>query len=291
MVSYQGGSYFWRPSTPSDTPTPIPGESEEWQLVSERGETGAGTTANLDGYNPETWEGSNEAAARGDVVEALSTFEFDSDEYLTVDDGAPKQNPTFIGNVKRGSPVVAIPGTAPEDREIIDFGYLRDYVASSSSSAFPRPIIYLKRTPRLALPRVGTSQKITWDAVNDSTIDSEGIYSPGNATVTLSPGFYLMIMSIRIRMGTGFGYTSNRFIPSTFVSTSPGNDILGHFNKSDQNGSSSVRELLMQGFVLRQINTTQDLIFSVLIEGNAYSDGGEIMSQSTNNFLAIWRIS
>lgn len=284
LVSYQGGSYFWRPSTPSDTPAPIPGESDEWQLVSERGETGAGTTANLDGYNPDTWEGSNEAAARGDVVDAIASINVED----SIDIGEEfYENAEFTGRMKRLSDV---PTTNNED-EVVNVKFLESRLGTAAIDLLPKPIVYVKRLSEQRLTR-GVPQKITWQNSNDSIGYDQGNYWSGGdrGELNLSAGFYLMFVSFRLEVRGAPEYYSYRVLTSVrLYQSSPVKGTMGHFYQNDQIRSGEARTILAQGFVLVNLNGTESLVVQVEASGQGTVNGAKVLAQANNNFLSVWR--
>ncbi|MEL6462976.1 MAG: hypothetical protein AAFQ91_32970, partial [Cyanobacteria bacterium J06621_15] len=94
-----------KPHTPSaNNPPPTTGNNAYWVMIAQKGEPG-GTGAQIIGYNPTTWSGSSEAAARGDVVDAIQSIPNpDLSNYLTVAAGLPRNNPVMTANLFRLPP-------------------------------------------------------------------------------------------------------------------------------------------------------------------------------------------
>lgn len=177
VISFNGNGYVYSSNTPSaNNPPPTTGNNAYWVMIAQKGEPG-GTGAQIIGYNPTTWSGSSEAAARGDVVDAIQSIPNpDLSNYLTVAAGLPRNNPVMTGSAKRS--VLNYPAPTEDlAQEIPTAQYVEQAIAQARISAIPKPIIFAKRASSITLGQ-NKKAKIIWNprVIYDSTIlDSNGI--------------------------------------------------------------------------------------------------------------------
>jgi hypothetical protein len=210
VVRFNGNGYVWRnaASLKGQAP-PMTGDNTNWMMISEKGTTG-GTGAQIVGFSPTAWANSAEAAAREDVRAAIASVQpQDLSNYLTKAEGAPRANPTFTGNVKRGQLTYPVP-TADKPTEIITAKYVEDAFAAlaTSSAKLPTPLIYARRNAQLA---IGTSSYtvIPWDSIVTNT--GNILNSVGDINISEN-GDYLMHCNLFMEVAGNIGANNTRTI-------------------------------------------------------------------------------
>lgn len=298
VVAYNGNSYVWRnPSSGVNQTPPMTGNDANWVMIAKKGEPG-GTGAVIVGYNPTTWNNSSEAAARGDVEDAIASIgTIDVNQYLrkteaeglylTISAGAPKSNPTFTGTVKRSALTYPV-AEAERPTEVPTAQYVEDAIASIGSGLFPKPIVYATISSH---PSVDTNAPIIWDSAPINTGSplslSNGRFTPPET------GSYIIGLMITLRAAAAYSANTKRMILRiTFNRVSPSAIELGDFFKIDTGATTTSIDRRQFGM---RYHASLDKAHTY--ETRALFDAYDtsIISQSIvggvgNNYLLIWRV-
>lgn len=280
-VSFEGSSYVWIDANGGSNQPP----SDSWQLIASRGETGSGTSAQITGYNADTWRNSSESTAQADVVDALSSIEnLDPELYALKAETPTRDGATFVGSMKRLS-------YPPEiDQEITTVAYVREAISNAVPNSLPPPLVLLRRTSGVALSP-GVAQKITW---NSTEVDDFNYWDIGTGELTLPQGLYLFYVSLRTNMISSNSNTTHRLIRQIdLYQVAPTSRVLAHFSLTNQTADyTSNRDELPQGMAILSLEGGERLNFRIMVSqlGEGSILRSEILAQSANNYLAVWRL-
>ena len=295
VVSHNGNSYIWRNSSSlTGQAPPATGSDANWLMLASKGDTGSGTTATIVGYNATAWTGSNQAAARGDVRDAIASIPNpDLSNYFTKSEALPRNNAVMTGSSKRA--VVSYPVLeSDKDTEIPTARYVENAIGALAFTRLSSPIVFARRVAAQSVS-LGARTTILWDnrVINTGvTVDTNG-----NFTVPVSAS-YLFYVKLSL----------------TIVGLYAGNQTRGNIRCILTSGSTEIGDFFLDNFAtvndtwyLRregwrfEANMTQGEVFQIryLIESQSLggsstqgisSSGNGITGSNVNNQLLIWRI-
>lgn len=294
VVSFNGNSYIWRNSSSLTGQTPpTTGSDANWLMLASKGDTGSGTTATIVGYNATTWTGSNQAAARGDVRDAIASIPNpDLSNYFTKSEALPRNNAVMTGTSKRSAVSYPI-AEAEKDTEIPTIRYVENTVTGLAFTRLSSPIVFARRVTAQSVS-LGTRTTILWDnrVINTGTV----IDTNGNFTVPATAN-YLFYVKLSL----------------TIVGLYAGNQTRGNIRCILTSGATEIGDLFLDNFAtvndtwyLRregwrfEANLTQGDVYQIryLIDSQSLggsstqgisSSGNAITGSNVNNQLLIWR--
>lgn len=295
IVSHNGNSYVWRnaSSLTNQTP-PVSGSDTNWLMIAAKGETGAGTTATIVGYNSTTWTGSNQAAARGDVKDAIASIPSpDMSNYYTKSEALPRNNAVMTGNSKRG--VVSYPiAEAEKDTEIPTIRYVENTVTGLAFSRLGSPLVFARRINTQSV-NLATRTTILWDnrVINTGTT----LDTSGNFTVPANGDYIFYIKLFLTIVGVYAGNQTRCNMRGILHSGSTEIGDLFHDNFATVNDTWYVKRegwRYEPGLTQGEVYQLRYLIESQSLGGSGSSGvsstGNNIAASNVNNQLLIWRI-
>ncbi|MBW4633569.1 MAG: hypothetical protein KME30_17220 [Iphinoe sp. HA4291-MV1] len=303
ITFYNGNSYVWINASSGSGQTPpivSPYANTYWQAIALKGDAG-GTGAQIVGYSPATWNGSSEAAARGDVKDAISSIPNpDLSNYYTKAEAAPRANATFTGTTKRDTLSYPV-ATTDKPKEVPTAQYVEDAIAALAFAKLGDPLVYARRVAQLSLS-LATRAIIAWDnrVINVGTV----LDTNGNFTVPIN-GNYLFYTKQTFQLNGAFAGNQTRGIVRAILTrSSPSGTDYGDFyldNFPTVNDSWQIRRdgwTFQSGLVAGEVYQVRALVDSQQLggtgstpmqsSGNSIAPGG---GGGANNFLLIWQTS
>ncbi|MBW4635035.1 MAG: hypothetical protein KME30_24980 [Iphinoe sp. HA4291-MV1] len=299
IASFNGNSYLWKnaSSLQGQTP-PLTGDDANWFMMAAKGAAG-GTGAQIVGWNPTSWASSSEAAARGDVKDAIASVgNIDLSQYLKIADGAPRNNPVFTGNVKRGQLSYPVP-TADLPTEVPTAKYVEDAIAASAAAGrFAKPLVCTRRSANQTVCNTGSSSG-TVTVVWDSTLLGASYMSNGVFTVPAA-GNYIFGVCLWVRTRANNAYEPTKMAVRAFLYSQSAGELEGLL-RADLRSTYSVH-LDYQAFGLSYQNGLSQgnqisvrAAISYTNGASAYNPDGDtpsaIMGSVAQNYLFIWRVA
>jgi hypothetical protein len=292
IVSFNGNSYVWRSATPAQNQQPpTTGDNANWLMIAAKGATG-GTGAQIVGYNATNWTGSSEAAARGDVRDAIASIPNpDLSNYLTVAAGLPRNNPVMTGAVKR--PALAFPVAGGEKgTEVPTAQYVEDAIASLGTGKLPSPLIFAKRASVITL-----GQDVRSTVIWNPRVINQGAILDSNGIITIAEaGSYLFMVSLQATITGNYqssqGQVQIRY-RSILANVGTGIDAGDFFNYT-YGATQATFTNKQQGFRLEQLSagTTLDIdVTTTAIGASSVISSSQIDGSAANNYLMVWRVA
>jgi|GEM_PF-3884819 hypothetical protein len=294
VVSFNGNSYVWRNATPAQNLSPpLTGDNVNWLMIAAKGAAG-GTGAQIVGYNATTWTGSSEAAARGDVKDAIASIPNpDLSNYLTIAAGLPRSNPVMTGTAKRSVLTFPVAG-GEKSTEIPTAQYVEDAIAAlATSNKLPAPLIFARRSAAIALGQ-DNRQTVIW---NPRVINAGNLLDANGIITIAETGAYLFFLSLQGSI-TGNYQSSQGQVQIRFrgiLQNAGGAFDVGDFftytygatQATFINKQSGFRfeTGLSAGTTLRIDTITQAIGASSVISSS------QIDASAANNYLIVWRVA
>ena len=285
VVDYEGSSYVYVGLSPGTVPPP---PTDVWQLLAKKGDPGTGTSAEIVGYNPTAWTRSDQAAARGDVVDAIASIgDVDLSQYLKkTDSNAILTNTTFRGSMQRA------PLNPPvQDNDVPTVKFVRDAIIQSVSF-LPRPMLSARRgTPYTLTKEI--SSTIQWNLERTYTPDqgnvNDFIDTSGNITIP-QDGLYLLFVSLSFRIVGNFSTNSTRSIIQGRVFS--GSSEIARLFHADESSYAGTWYMQKQGFQLLNFSQGDNLTIRAFASSSAITNVVVAYENTNraNNFFMIWRL-
>jgi hypothetical protein len=292
IVSFNGNSYVWRNATPAQNQQPpTTGDNANWLMIAAKGSPG-GTGAQLVGYNSTNWTGSSEAAARGDVKDAIASIPNpDLRNYLTITDGLPRNNAVMTGTSKRAALTYPVADTE-KGTEIPTAKYVEDAIASLGTGKLPTPLIFAKRASVITL-----GQDVRSTVVWNPRVINQGALLDSNGIITIAEaGSYLFTVSLQATI-TGNYQSSQGQVQIRYRSIlsiiSAGVDAGDFFNYCYGSTQATFTNK-QQGFRLEQLSagTTLDIdVTTQAIGASNVISSSQVDGSAANNYLMMWRVA
>jgi hypothetical protein len=292
LINYNGNSYVWVNSASLTGQTPPATNNANWFQIASKGAVG-GTGAQIVGFSPITWQGSAEAAARGDVRDAIASVQPpDLSGYLTIVAGLPRNNAVMTGTSKRAALSFPV-ATAEKATEISTAQYVEDAIAALGVGLLPRPIVWTRRTSDQIVCNNGSSSgnvRVAWD----STLLGSANMSGGIFTVPTA-GNYLFYVNLNLQLQPNSATEPTKSGARAYLSSLSVGELEGFF-RTEKRLPYTVSSLFQgNGLVYlsslsaaTQIEVRANIYYSN--GATAYSDPSEIIGGSQNN-LIIWRVA
>lgn len=294
VVTFNGNSYVYTNNTPSQNQQPpLTGDDANWLMIAAKGAPG-GTGAQIVGYNATSWAGSAEAAARGDVRDAIASIPNpDLSAYLTVAAGLPRNNAVMTGTSKRA--ILNYPVAAGDrNTEIPTAQYVEDAIAAQGVGLLAKPVLWTKRiTDQVVCNNQSSSGnvRVVWDSTQLGSANlNNGVFTVPVAGNYL---FYLgLLLQLQPNSATEPVLSRNR----AWLNNISASTELDSFFRAEQRLPYTVPALIQQGglILLTGLSAGTQLEVRASISytngATAYSNPSEVVGSVSNNLIA-WRVA
>lgn len=305
LVFYDGSTYAWINATPGTNRTPpvvSPFSDIYWQAISLKGAAG-GTGATIVGYSQATWNNSTQAAARGDVEDAITALQnntVDLSNYYTKTEAAPRNNAVFTGTTKRDALNYPV-ATSEKSKEVPTAQYTEDAINAIAFSRLGDPLVYARRIGQLSLS-LATRQIVAWDnrVVNQSTM----LDTNGNFSIPADGNYLFYCKMLFSLVGAFAGNQTRGIVRAILTRSSPSAVDYGDLFRDNFGTVGDTWQIMREGWSY-QPNLVAGEVFQVraLVDsqqlggttstpmqssGHSIAPGG---GGGANNLVTLWRVS
>lgn len=292
VISYNGNGYVYSAQSPSTGNTPpTTGNNSFWVMIAEKGSPG-GTGAQIVGYNPSTWNNSSEAAARGDVTDAIESIPNpDLSNYLTTSQGLPRANPVMSGSAKRSALTYPLE-SSEKSTEIPTAQYVEDAIAAAGSGFLPKPLVWARRTTNQLVCSAGSSNgdvAVAWDSV------ALGAAQVSNGIISIpESGNYLIAVSLHMRAQANSSQSGRDMMFRAYIQRD-GSDVGELFRNFGKAYYTGYEELQTFGlYYLHQLNALDAITVRANIRyynATAFGADSSILGGLQRNYCLLWRVA